>query len=424
MSAPRWRRRYYAKLPPNIQDSYVLLIDPMLATGGSAVAALDMLTKAGARHLRLVCIVAAPEGVAAVEKAYPSVPIFSPVVDRELNAHKFIVPGLGDFGRRCSRVRGPRQGRPGAGVLRALQLRTIPVGPAAPLRARQGPAPVWWIVKVGGGWCRRTLITIHDPLFTESAAPLNTELTDIIDPVIRGFARLERGVYPVLELESGPVRFLRWPETGRRGAEFSEEFFALDLDPAKVLAAVRAARPGPDHLIAEIAARTEPATDAYLAAGYEFGSAEPLLVADLTDDNSLARAGATEAERVTSMAEVEQILAAQASVGYPARLFSQALLDDPGVGIRAIFVDGAFAAIGKLAMVETGGYVTDVQTMPEHRRQGLAETIMRQLHADARGAGLTRAVLTSTAMARPLYERLGYRQLATVTIYATPESRA
>lgn len=92
--------QYYAKLPPNIQDSYVLLIDPMLATGGSAVAALDVLTKAGARHLRLVCIVAAPEGVVVVEKAYPNVPIFTPVVDRELNAHKFIVPGLGDFGDR------------------------------------------------------------------------------------------------------------------------------------------------------------------------------------------------------------------------------------------------------------------------------------------------------------------------------------
>jgi uracil phosphoribosyltransferase len=92
--------QYYAKLPPNISDSYVLLVDPMLATGGSAVAALDVLTKAGARHLRLVCIVAAPEGVAAVEKAYPNVPIFTPVVDRELNQHKYIVPGLGDFGDR------------------------------------------------------------------------------------------------------------------------------------------------------------------------------------------------------------------------------------------------------------------------------------------------------------------------------------
>ena len=92
--------QYYAKLPPDIQNSYVLLIDPMLATGGSAVAALDVLTRAGARHIRLVCIVAAPEGVACVERAYPAVPIFTPVVDRELNENKYIVPGLGDFGDR------------------------------------------------------------------------------------------------------------------------------------------------------------------------------------------------------------------------------------------------------------------------------------------------------------------------------------
>jgi uracil phosphoribosyltransferase len=92
--------QYYAKLPPNLEESYVLMIDPMLATGGSAVAALDMLSRAGARNIRLVCIVSAPEGVEAVEKAYPHVPIFTPVIDERLNDHKFIVPGLGDFGDR------------------------------------------------------------------------------------------------------------------------------------------------------------------------------------------------------------------------------------------------------------------------------------------------------------------------------------
>jgi uracil phosphoribosyltransferase len=92
--------QYYAKLPPNLEDSYVLMIDPMLATGGSAVAALDMLSRHGARQIRLLCIVAAPEGIAAVQKAYPHVPIFTPVIDERLNDHKFIVPGLGDFGDR------------------------------------------------------------------------------------------------------------------------------------------------------------------------------------------------------------------------------------------------------------------------------------------------------------------------------------
>ena len=76
------------------------MIDPMLATGGSAVAALDLLARSGARTVRLVCIVAAPEGVALLERHHPAVDIYTPVVDRELNAQKYIVPGLGDFGDR------------------------------------------------------------------------------------------------------------------------------------------------------------------------------------------------------------------------------------------------------------------------------------------------------------------------------------
>jgi uracil phosphoribosyltransferase len=92
--------RYYAKLPPHLDRSYVLLIDPMLATGGSSAAAIDVIKAAGGRDIRMVCIVAAPEGVAVLEQRHPDVSVFTPVVDRELNAHKFIVPGLGDFGDR------------------------------------------------------------------------------------------------------------------------------------------------------------------------------------------------------------------------------------------------------------------------------------------------------------------------------------
>jgi uracil phosphoribosyltransferase len=92
--------RYYAKLPPGISDSFVLMIDPMLATGGSAVEAVDLLKERGARRIRIVCIVAAPEGIALVERHHPDVDIFTPVVDEGLNEHKFIVPGLGDFGDR------------------------------------------------------------------------------------------------------------------------------------------------------------------------------------------------------------------------------------------------------------------------------------------------------------------------------------
>jgi uracil phosphoribosyltransferase len=92
--------RYYVKLPPDLAEDVVLVTDPMLATGGSAVASIELLREAGARDIRFVCIVAAPEGIAAIERRFPNVPIYTPVVDRELNAHKFIVPGLGDFGDR------------------------------------------------------------------------------------------------------------------------------------------------------------------------------------------------------------------------------------------------------------------------------------------------------------------------------------
>jgi uracil phosphoribosyltransferase len=92
--------RYYSKLPPDLSASHVLMIDPMLATGGSAVAAIDLIKAAGAKAISMICIVSAPEGVALLEKQHPDVDVYAPVVDQALNAHKFIVPGLGDFGDR------------------------------------------------------------------------------------------------------------------------------------------------------------------------------------------------------------------------------------------------------------------------------------------------------------------------------------
>jgi uracil phosphoribosyltransferase len=92
--------RYYAKFPTSLEHCCVFIVDPMLATGGSAIAAVELLRAKGATDIRLLCIVAAPEGVAAVQERFPEVKIYTPVIDAHLNAHKFIVPGLGDFGDR------------------------------------------------------------------------------------------------------------------------------------------------------------------------------------------------------------------------------------------------------------------------------------------------------------------------------------
>ena len=92
--------RYYAKLPQDIQDRRVFLVDPMLATGGSAVDALNELKLAGATNIKLLNLIAAPEGVAKVEAAHPDVEIIVAALDSHLNDHAYIVPGLGDAGDR------------------------------------------------------------------------------------------------------------------------------------------------------------------------------------------------------------------------------------------------------------------------------------------------------------------------------------
>jgi uracil phosphoribosyltransferase len=93
-------RRYYEKVPKRLEDAIVFLLDPMLATGGSAALAIDGLRGLGARHIRLLSIVAAPEGLAHLEATEPATEIYTAAVDRALNDRKFIVPGLGDFGDR------------------------------------------------------------------------------------------------------------------------------------------------------------------------------------------------------------------------------------------------------------------------------------------------------------------------------------
>lgn len=91
---------YYQKLPPDIADTEVLLIDPMLATGGSGSAAISFLKNAGVTNMRFVCLVAAPAGIEAVHRLHPEVPIYAAAIDRELNEKGYIMPGLGDAGDR------------------------------------------------------------------------------------------------------------------------------------------------------------------------------------------------------------------------------------------------------------------------------------------------------------------------------------
>lgn len=91
---------YYCKLPTDVQERDLIVIDPMLATGGSASAAIDFLKRRNANNIKLVCLIAAPEGVARIQKDHPEVDIFIAALDEKLDDHGYIVPGLGDAGDR------------------------------------------------------------------------------------------------------------------------------------------------------------------------------------------------------------------------------------------------------------------------------------------------------------------------------------
>ena len=91
---------YYCKLPTDVEQRLIIVVDPMLATGGSASDALSMLKARGVKNMKLMCLIAAPEGVAAVQEAHPDVDIYVACIDEKLDDHGYIVPGLGDAGDR------------------------------------------------------------------------------------------------------------------------------------------------------------------------------------------------------------------------------------------------------------------------------------------------------------------------------------
>ena len=92
--------KYYYKMPPDIEERDVIVVDPMLATGGSAAAAIQSLKDDGVKHIKLMCIIGAPEGVQRMQEDHPDVDIFVAALDERLNEHGYIVPGLGDAGDR------------------------------------------------------------------------------------------------------------------------------------------------------------------------------------------------------------------------------------------------------------------------------------------------------------------------------------
>lgn len=243
------------------------------------------------------------------------------------------------------------------------------------------------------------------------------------DLFVDGFAYLQAVDWPVEQRQSGPVRFARWGEDGRRGGGFTEEFFPVDLDAATALRHVRAAAPGPRHYVTMIGGEADDPAGVLAAAGYAVESREGLMTSDLT----LAPVdGSAHAVMAVTAADAERGHALQLAQTGRVRLITPAQLADPAVVVLQVRVDGEPACTGKLVLIEDHAYVSDIATLPAYRRRGLAHSLMLGLHAAARDAGAETAVLTSSEMGRSLYLGLGYALVREIVIWepAIPPSTA
>ncbi|HQY30606.1 MAG TPA: GNAT family N-acetyltransferase [Thermomicrobiales bacterium] len=230
-----------------------------------------------------------------------------------------------------------------------------------------------------------------------------------------GFAALERPLRPVQHRLVGKTPYLFWSESGRRGDEFTHEFYAIESDPAATMADIATLEIGSDHLVAVITEDEANGVGPWLMAGYAIGSEEPIMLSDLNLSPATSDVD-VQVEPVATIVQAEAIATSHAEIGYPVRSWNQALLDDPQVRYLQICADGMPVCVGKIALIAPCAYITDIVTLPTHRKQGLAGALMRAMEAEARAAGIGQAVLTASAMGRHLYASLGYETIAHQTL--------
>jgi ribosomal protein S18 acetylase RimI-like enzyme len=251
-----------------------------------------------------------------------------------------------------------------------------------------------------------------------SASPL--KLDRLASCFIRGFVQLEQAIRPVAVGNFGPVTMARWPESGRRGETYTEEFFAVEADPRAIITAVHTANPGPNHFVSDIHSYRGPMRDEFKEVGYHYGGSEPFMVLDLTQ--LMLTESAHSVVDVTDLALAECLVAAQIRDSASVRPTTRAHLDDASFLLKTIIIDNEPVAGGKGVLIDDMLYVSDISTLPSHRHKGLAAAIMTALQESAREKGARFAVLSATDMAANLYRKLGYEQKATLDYYHPSES--
>jgi ribosomal protein S18 acetylase RimI-like enzyme len=244
------------------------------------------------------------------------------------------------------------------------------------------------------------------------------DIHHVTEAFIDGFARLQRILGDVERGVYAGVPFLYFA-SGRRQTRFAYEFFPIAADPAVAVEAATAIAGMSPHLISAIDPLREHERTAYEERGYEYWGEERLMARPLTPADVLEEDAMS--VRVDEPALASRVVVAQQDAGLRAHPITPDHLDDPAVVQRAVFIDGAPAAFGRIIGAGAAAYLADVVTLPAFRGRGLATRLVRQLVSDAAALGCAHCVLTSSMMARGLYSRLGFREVARLEGYQTPD---
>jgi GNAT superfamily N-acetyltransferase len=244
------------------------------------------------------------------------------------------------------------------------------------------------------------------------------DIHHVTDVFVDGFARLQRVLGDVQRDAYEGVPFLYFAE-GRRQTRFAYEFFPVATAPERAVQAAIAIAGISPHLISAIDSPGPDDRSAYAALGYDYWGEERLMTRPLAAADSVPDDG--DVQRIEDLALAARVVDAQERAGLRPHPITADHLDDPTIVQRAILVEDAPVAFGRVVTIGTDAYVSDIVTLPAFRGRGLATRLVRRLLSDAAAMGCVQAVLTSSMMAQGVYARLGFVDVARLSGFETPK---
>jgi len=233
----------------------------------------------------------------------------------------------------------------------------------------------------------------------------SNSVSSVVATFIDGFRAIQRFSGSIETAETNGIRYLVFAN-GRRSTRYTHEFFPHDIDPEAAITVAREVDPAGNHQISLLSQFGEAQIPVYQRAGYEHWGNEMVMVRDLTADRP--EDPEVKVLPISDIGEGERIFRAQQDAGLAGHPITREHMDAPDVLQRWVSTDGRPAAFGRVVLLRDSAYLSDVVTLPEFRRRGFAEALVKQLLLDAWERGAKSCVLTSSDMGYRLYGMLGF----------------